>query len=83
MLLGIGDGVVQMWIFEIMPVPVCPGRHRRYRAPPDPLVLIFAFLRLAPPHHAGDPREGFGGGLPYHSAYVFLQFLSFAFFLAS
>ena len=58
MLLGIGDGVVLMWIFEIMPVLVCPGRHRRYRAPPDPLVLIFAFLRLAPP----PPRWRSAGG---------------------
>ena len=29
--------VMFKWIFENRPVPVCPGRHRLYRAPPDPL----------------------------------------------
>ena len=35
------------------------------------------------PRHAGGPREIFDGGLPYHSACVFLQLLFFAFLLAS
>ena len=45
----------------------------------------FSFNRLSasrPPRHAGGPRKGFDGGLPYHSACAFLHYFFFAFFLA-
>ena len=48
-----------------------------------PFCVGFRLYSSRPSRHAGGPREVFDGGLPYHSACVFLQLLFFAFFLAS
>ena len=45
--------------------------------------LIIAPSSSRPPRHSGGTREVFYGGLPYHSACVFLQSPFLTFFLAS
>ena len=48
---------------------------------PFHFVLVFAFLRLASPCHAGGPREVFDVGFPCHSACVFLKIGNWSIFV--
>ena len=48
-----------------------------------PAFSVNRLIRFALPRHVGGPREIFDGGLLYHGTCAFLQFIFFAFLLAS
>ena len=76
--------VMFKWIFENRPVPVCPGRHRLYRAPPDPprhhdctyLLFVLSSLKIQSVVTGQTPIYSYYVGL--FSSFFFIPFIILA-----